>query len=224
MIIAFQRTLSLNVLQMTDTLESMFPGRPRRELQEALDRNNGSVERAVEHLLSPSSLSGSDGLTHPTIVYDTGNPIADRARARQMEQDEIMARAIAMEEQREAERSPGAVARDLVGSVAGATPSMPSMSSIGDAVAPVLTGIQNAGKAAMNAMAGLYEDFVGAPEESADAQRRASVRRSLGEADTDTQVLHGELSSPRRPGLQARPRRSPGFLADEGSSSEKKRE
>lgn len=210
---------------MADTLASMFPGRPRDELQEALDRSNGSVERAVEQLLSPSRQDGDGGLAQPSIVYDTGNPIADRARARQMEQDEIMARALAFEEQRDAERSPVHAAREFVGSVTGAAPSMPSMSSIGDVVAPVLSGIQNAGKAAMDVVAGLYEDFVGGPSDSTNSHQQhvLSARRRAAEDEADTRVLHGDMSSPRRPGLQARPRRSPGVM-DGAGSAEKKRE
>jgi CUE domain len=215
-----------------DALVSMFPGRDRRTLQAALDAHGGSVERAVESLLSAGPGGGTmPGAGVPSIVYDSGNPIADRERARQLEQDEIMARALAFEEERAAQESPMGVARGLAGSVANNAPAMPTLDSVGAFVAPVISGLQYAGKVAVDTVSGLYEELVhgsGAgsaseptsPELAAAARRRAAERDAGGDG---THVVHGDASSPARAGLQARARRT-AVGGSDGHSSEKKRE
>lgn len=208
-----------------DSLTSMFPGRDRSSLQAALDSNGGSVERTVEFLLSGGSDGTIDG--HPPIVYDSGNPIADRERARQLEQDEIMARALAMEEERAAnEMSPMAAARGIAGNVADNAPALPTMDQVSAAMSPVITGIQQAGKVAVDTLSGLYQEFVnGATESTAERQRQVlAERRRAAELDrNETEVLRGDLASPRREGLQARPRRAATGIAD-GAGAQKKSE
>lgn len=259
---------------MADTLASMFPGRSRSELQSALDANAGSVEATVEYLLRPpASLpqqqampSRDSGLgDQPTIVYDTGNAIADRARARQLEQDEIMARALALEEEEAATSNPLNAMRDFAGGLvnqaagavsgagaasgrrgtgsgpgsaaggggAGAGIALPSMQEVGAAVAPVVAGLQTAGRTAVDIVSGIYEDLVGSDSAgrpgsgyaSVDSQQQQvlAARRRAAEADREsTSVVRGEGPSPQRPGLQ---QRRTGLIDGAGGiSGDKKRE
>lgn len=171
---------------MADTLRAIFPGRPLAELQSALSAANGDVSRAADILLAPpppppqsaiDRQAGSEALGgHAPVVYDTGNAIADRARARQLEADEVMARALQYEE----ERAPQSVAAEV-------QQALPSLESISQAVRPVVEGVVGGARAAAGVVAGMFEELVGGEERRGDdgAQREVLARRRAAVAARD---------------------------------------
>lgn len=177
---------------MADTLAAIFPGRPLAELQSALSAANGNVSRAADILLAPPPAqsvidrpTGSEGLGgHAPLVYETGNAIADRARARQLESDEVMARALQYEE----ERAPQSVAAEV-------QQALPSLESIGQAVRPVVEGVVGGARAAAGVVAGMFEELVGGDERREDdTEREVLARRRAAVAardDEESLVLTG---------------------------------
>jgi len=88
----------------------MFPALDSATLMAALEAHGGNVERTVEYLLGereggdvrswgpaaggergPMGAGEETGTMMPSVMYDSGDPVADRIRRQQLEEDERLA-------------------------------------------------------------------------------------------------------------------------------------
>lgn len=175
-----------------DSLRAMFPDLDASVLQATLEAHGGSVEQAVNYLLSS---------------HDNTNP----DRQAQEEQDAALARQLQAEDTAAYDQQHDTRAMyeshhhhaPATGGGGGGPSSgfqLPSLADVQSAVQPIVNGVAYAGRVAANSVSGLYRDLVGD-----DAPRRNV--HSVHPSEDESVVLRGEGSSPAATRSTARQRR-----------------
>mmetsp|Transcript_9254 Transcript_9254/g.18849 ORF Transcript_9254/g.18849 Transcript_9254/m.18849 type:complete len:197 (-) Transcript_9254:351-941(-) len=169
-----------------ESLKAMFPALDSATLMAALEAHGGNVERTVEYLLGereggdvrswgpaaggergPMGAGEETGTMMPSVMYDSGDPVADRIRRQQLEEDERLAMQLQMEEQYTQEGNVNERGeRD-------ASWQVPSMRDVQDSIAPVVETIKVAGRATWLKIQDLYHTYV---EETPESNQRVSRR------------------------------------------------
>lgn len=170
-----------------DALRAMFPDLDTATLEATLAAHDGSVERAVDFLLSGSSSS------------------PDPARDAQEASDAALARRLQAEEAPMSTFDPSRSSRDPTApppSTSNSGLALPSMADVQSAVRPIVNGVMQAGRVAADSVSNLYNEFVGEQHpHSSSASSRPSARHD------DSVVLRGEAGSPATSRTAPRQRR-----------------